>query len=51
MNDLDRVVLCSGEALRAVTYELLPEQNDIVDLSLAEAPVPAESRFEIETAR
>jgi hypothetical protein len=51
MNGLDRAVLHSGEALRAIVYQLLPDLDDVVDLSLVEAANPAESRFEIRTAQ
>jgi hypothetical protein len=51
MNGLDHAVLYSGEALRAIVYHLLPDLDDVVDLSLIEAANPAESRFEIRTAQ
>jgi len=51
LNGIDRPFLSSGEALRTVTYELLPDSDDVVDVSLDEAASPSESSFEIRTAQ
>jgi hypothetical protein len=47
----DRAILCSGRCLRSVTYQLLPDRNDLIDVSLEENDNPAECRFLMRTAQ
>jgi hypothetical protein len=47
----DRAILCSGRCLRSVTYQLLPDRNDLIDVSLEENDNPAECPFLMRTAQ
>ena len=46
-----RAFLCSGHCLRSVTYYLLPDRNDVIDLALEEGANPEASQFQIRTAQ
>ncbi len=47
----NRAILCSGRCLRSVTYQLLPNRNDLVDVSLEEGEDPERSQFRMRTAQ
>ena len=47
----NRAILCSGQCLRSVTYQLLPDRDDLVDVSLEEREDPTKSRFRMRTAQ
>lgn len=46
-----RVIRCSGRCLRSIAYQLLPDRDDVVDVSLEEGENPERSRFRIRTAQ
>jgi hypothetical protein len=47
----DRAILCSGQCLRSVTYQVLPDHDDVVHVSLEEGGNPEKSQFVIRTAQ
>jgi hypothetical protein len=47
----NRAILCSGRCLRSVTYQLLSDRNDLVDVSLEEGENPERSEFRMRTAQ